>query len=408
MSSCDYVFKIILFNDNYKGKQSFSRRYFHSVFNPSERLTIGVDFHVKTIELDGRSIKFQIWSFGGEERFRFLLPTYCLGARGAILLYDITDPNSLGILSEYIQIIRQKVGTIPIMLIGTKVNLGGNRKVSREEGVSIAENFNLSAFTEILSQDEQKVYYTFQTLAEIIFGESPSYVISTPKPKEYIVNQYLKLKLENNKTNIYVKERLFRQCKYLLLNISKDKINTYDEIESIDEAAEKLDSSMEQGRFHKYSIPPETEFWGHCSNIQAWYENDYATNLLHRNLAFPLLKALVEAGDSLARKVFKEEIARRFESGYPSVVLYLIKEGYLEYLNQEELESILKKSEFFYNLPNLFFDIDVPEWVREKVFDIICDLGCPCCGANFIDVSFNKESIRCRYCKTDYFDKESL
>ncbi|MFX0033447.1 MAG: Rab family GTPase, partial [Candidatus Hermodarchaeota archaeon] len=188
MSSCDYVFKIILFNDNYKGKQSFSRRYFHSVFNPSERLTIGVDFHVKTIELDGRSIKFQIWSFGGEERFRFLLPTYCLGARGAILLYDITDPNSLGILSEYIQIIRQKVGTIPIMLIGTKVNLGGNRKVSREEGVSIAENFNLSAFTEILSQDEQKVYYTFQTLAEIIFGESPSYVISTPKPKEYIVN----------------------------------------------------------------------------------------------------------------------------------------------------------------------------------------------------------------------------
>ncbi|MFX0138942.1 MAG: Rab family GTPase [Candidatus Hodarchaeota archaeon] len=408
MSNCDYIFKIVLFNDNYEGKQSFSRRYLYSIFHPSERLTIGVDFHVKTIELDGRSIKFQIWSFGGEERFRFLLPTYCLGARGAILLYDITDPNSLGILSEYIQMIRQKVGTIPIMLIGTKLNLDANRKVSREVGVSIAEKFNLSAFAEIISKDEQKVYYAFQTLAEILFEESPSNVISIPKPKEYIVNQYLKLKLENNKTNIYVKDRLFRQCKYLLLNISKDKINTYDEIESIDEAAEKLDSSMEQGRVHKYYIPPETEFWGHCSNIQAWYENGYTTNLLHRNLAFPLLKALVEAGDSLAKKVFKEEIARRLESGYPSVVLYLMKEGYMEYFNKEELESILENPEFLHNLPNLFFDINVPKWLREKVFDIICDLGCPNCDAEFVEVSFNKKSIRCRYCKTDYFDKESL
>jgi len=406
MSSCEYTFKIILFNDNYEGNQPFSRKYFSSVFNPSERLTIGVDFHVKTIELDGRSIKFQIWSFGGEERFRFLLPTYCLGANGAMLLYDITDPNSLGNLCEYIQMIRQNVGAIPIMLIGTKFNLSGNRKISREEGVSIAENYYLSAFIEILSQDKQKVYYAFQTLAEIIFGMTPSKVISIPEPKEYIVNQYLKLRLENNKTNIYVNERLLRQCKYLLLDISTDKINTYDEIESIDEAAEKLDSSMEQGRVHKYSIPPETEFWGHCSNIQAWYENDYATNLLHRNLAFPLLKALVEAGDSLAKKVFKEEIGRRLESGYPSVVLYLIKEGYMEYLNKEELESILENPEFLHNLPNLFFDINVPEWLREKVFDIMCDLGCPCCGANFIDVSFNKKSIRCRYCKTDYFNKE--
>ena len=406
MSSYDYIFKIILFNDNYEGKQSFSRRYFYSTFNPSERLTIGVDFHVKTIELDGRRIKFQIWSVGGEERFRFLLPMYCLGAKGAMLLYDITNPNSLGNLSEYIQMIRKKAGAIPIMLIGTKFNLGENREISREEGISIAENYRLSAFTEILSQDEQKVYYAFQTLAEIIFGKSPSNVISIPKPKEFIVNHYLKLKLENNKTNIYVKERLFRQCKYLLLDISTDKINTYDEIKSIDEAAEKLDSSMEQGRVHKCHIPPETEFWGHCSNIQAWYENDYATNLLHRNLAFPLLKALVEAGDPLAKKVFKEEIARRLENGYPSVVLYLIKEGYMEYLNKEELESILENPEFIHNLPNLFFDIDVPEWVREKIFDILYDLGCPHCGANFLRVSFYKESIRCRHCKTDYINKE--
>ncbi|MFX1257954.1 MAG: leucine-rich repeat domain-containing protein, partial [Promethearchaeota archaeon] len=99
-------------------------------------------------------------------------------------------------------------------------------------------------------------------------------------------------------------------------------------------------------------ISPETEFWGHCSNLQAWTENEYDTRLLHSNLAFPLLKKLTESGDPLAKKVFKEEIAKRFMKGHLSVSTYLIKEGYLFYLSKEEFESILDSKAFSELEPN--------------------------------------------------------
>ncbi|MFX0031082.1 MAG: leucine-rich repeat domain-containing protein [Candidatus Hermodarchaeota archaeon] len=163
--------------------------------------------------------------------------------------------------------------------------------------------------------------------------------------KEFKVNEFLKLKLENGKTNIYVKNRVFRQCMYLLLNIPKDKIHKYDHIESIDEAAESLDRSMERDFRVRSQITPEEEFLGHCSNIQAWADNDYDTRILHRNLAFPLLKRLADIGDPLAMKRFKEEVAIRYASGYPSVMQYLTQRGYLNYLTSEEFESIINDIE---------------------------------------------------------------
>lgn len=162
--------------------------------------------------------------------------------------------------------------------------------------------------------------------------------------KEFVINDYLKLKLEQGRTIIYVKNRPFRQCMYLLLNIPVNKVEEYDEIKSIDEAALKLNRKMEQN--HNI-IPPETEFWGHCSNLQAWTDNDYDTRLLHRNLAFPLLKALCDAGDPMAKRKFKDEIAIRFATGHPTVIMFLTHSGYLNYLTEDEFESLL-------------IDIDIP------------------------------------------------
>ena len=126
--------------------------------------------------------------------------------------------------------------------------------------------------------------------------------------KEFIVNEYITLKLEDGKVNIYVNGELFRQCKFLLINIPIEEISSFDDIESIDEAAERLSRNLEH---HKIEIPPETEFWGHCSNLQVWVEHNYDTKLLAQNLAFPLLKKLSSL-DPIARRIFKEEIAKRF------------------------------------------------------------------------------------------------
>ena len=172
--------------------------------------------------------------------------------------------------------------------------------------------------------------------------------------REFIINDYLTLKLIKNKTFIYVAGKKFRKCATLLLNIPVEEIKSLNEIDSIDEASEKLTRSLDNRK--NLNISPETIFWGHCSNLHVWYENDYDTRLLHRNLAFSLLKKLTEVGDSRALKVFQEEIAKRIMSGNQTVMKYLIIENYLSYLSKinlktlfstilEELKSEIKKFE---------------------------------------------------------------
>ena len=150
--------------------------------------------------------------------------------------------------------------------------------------------------------------------------------------------------MEEGRTNIYIDGEIFDHCKFLFLDIPVEKINHFDEIGSIDEAAEQLGSSV---KHRVIDIPPEAKFWGHCSNLQAWAENNYDTRLLRSNLAFPLLKKLTEVGDPLAKNVFKEEIAKRLESGNENIRNFLFNEGYTKYLSYEELlSSLLDPKEF--------------------------------------------------------------
>jgi len=170
---------------------------------------------------------------------------------------------------------------------------------------------------------------------------------------EFKVNDFLTLKLEDNKTFIYVKGKKFIQCIRLFLQISPQESEFYEEIESIDEATEIYDkflynNTIVQGdqakptRKYNYSVAPEEEYWGHCSNIQAWAEHDYDTRLIHSNLVFQLLKELMFAGDPKAKAIFEEEIAIRFESGYFSVVAYLLEQGYLLYIDKARLKTLLE------------------------------------------------------------------
>ncbi len=160
------------------------------------------------------------------------------------------------------------------------------------------------------------------------------------------INDHICLKLENSRTNIYVDDKLFVQCKYLLLNIPRSEFESTKLINSIDEAAELLDNSLEIQNNTTAFLTPEAQFWGHCSNLQAWYESNYDTRLLHSNLAFPLLKKLTEAGDKIAKKVFKDEIAKRFEGGNLNSVEFLLENEYLNYLNREEIECLLDQAAF--------------------------------------------------------------
>jgi Leucine-rich repeat (LRR) protein len=154
--------------------------------------------------------------------------------------------------------------------------------------------------------------------------------------KEFRINKFLSLRLEYPNTVIYVGDKKFRTCKYLLLDINIEKTELED-IESMDEIIEIYSKDT---RNENPILNPDTEFWGHCSNIQAWAENDYNTRFLDMKLAFPLLKKLSDVGDPTAKKVLKEEIAKRLQENAPSVRQYLIEEGYVNSLSGDELNAI--------------------------------------------------------------------
>ncbi len=175
---------------------------------------------------------------------------------------------------------------------------------------------------------------------------------------EFRINEYITLKLEHNRTNIYINNILFRQCKYLLLNLAMDNIPEYDEIESIDEAMEMYSRKNET---NKTMLDPETEFMGHCSNLQAWVENDYNVNILHSKLSFPLLKQLMLLGDKKAIIVFKETMVDVLIKGGEKAVVYFLYDTDNSYLNMFELEE----------LEVLFDDIDIKS---QKILRMISKL----------------------------------
>lgn len=152
--------------------------------------------------------------------------------------------------------------------------------------------------------------------------------------KEFVINSHLSLKLEEGKTKIFVDGEEFLICKAVILNIPKDKIS---EVRSMDDILEVSEIIEDEEEFTKYSITPLTEFWVHCSNLQVWAENNYNADLLQTNLAFPLLKRLVDLGDIKAKRIFKEEIARRYAHGTYDTQNFLEFEEFLDYLTREEL-----------------------------------------------------------------------
>ena len=191
---------------------------------------------------------------------------------------------------------------------------------------------------------------------------------------EFIVSDFISLKLENGKTSLYVNGKLFNQCKYLLLEIPEKKLNLFDELDSIDEISELLDKSNEFEKTKKnFVVSPETEFWAHCSNLQAWTENGYDTRLLHRNLAFPLLKELSKTGDKLAIQRFKEEIARRYKYGNWTVRAFLFDAKYISYLSIDEIiNGMLTPEDAIFMEKLLETQID---YSLVPCFDLIRDLG---------------------------------
>lgn len=169
----DATFKIVIFGDAGCGKTTLTQRYLTNLFVSDSKMTIGVDFEVKSLELDEKKVKLQIWDFGGEERFRFLLPTYVKGANGGLFMYDITNYSSLAHIDDWLVVIKKKIDTLfPIVVVGGKADLADDREISSEEGIKIAQTRDADGFIECSSKTGENVEKSFQALTKLMLQKS--------------------------------------------------------------------------------------------------------------------------------------------------------------------------------------------------------------------------------------------
>lgn len=171
----DATFKIIIFGDADCGKVELTQRFLTNLFVSDQTMTIGVDFEVKSLTVNGYKVKLQIWDFGGEERFRFLLPTYVRGARGGIFLYDITNYSSLAHIDDWLSVIRKEIRAediFPILVVGNKAHLVNDREVPGAEGIRIAKSRGVNGFIEVSAKTGENVEKAFKALTGLMLDDS--------------------------------------------------------------------------------------------------------------------------------------------------------------------------------------------------------------------------------------------
>jgi Ras-related protein Rab-8A len=176
----DATYKVVIFGDAGCGKTTLTQRFLTNLFKSDTRMTIGVDFEVKSMDINAKKVKLQIWDFGGEERFRFLLPTYVRGANGALFMYDVTNYSSLAHIDDWLLVVRREIkkeqDAFPIIVVGGKADLIDDREVTGDEGINIARSRAIDGFIECSSKTGENVEETFDALTRLMMQRVRQYL----------------------------------------------------------------------------------------------------------------------------------------------------------------------------------------------------------------------------------------
>lgn len=163
-----FILKILTAGEGGVGKTTLLHRYVEGKFSANTRMTIGVEFFLKETEINGNQCTLQLWDFGGQERFRFLLESYVLGAKGAMLMFDLTRMSSLENLEQWLNIVRKGDRDLPVLFLGTKLDLADEIQVDDDYALSFLEEFNLIDFLKISSKTGENVGQAFSKLTKKI------------------------------------------------------------------------------------------------------------------------------------------------------------------------------------------------------------------------------------------------
>jgi len=162
------VVRLLTLGDSGAGKSSLLLRYTQNDYSSEYMPTIGIDFRLKTMEIDGRVVKVQVWDTAGQERFRTITHNYYRGAHGIALVYDVTHENSFINIRKWIQDVHTFAEqSVNIVLIGNKCDLEQKKVVDSQRGASLAEEYDIKFF-ETSAKADINVQAAFSSLVEAV------------------------------------------------------------------------------------------------------------------------------------------------------------------------------------------------------------------------------------------------
>ncbi|KAJ3444219.1 rab gtpase [Anaeramoeba flamelloides] len=164
----DYLIKLLMIGDSGVGKSSLLLRFAEDSFTPSFITTIGIDFKIRNVEMDGKKIKIQVWDTAGQERFRTITTAYYRGAMGILLVYDVTNEKSFLNVRNWIKNIETHASeNVCKMLIANKADLTTERVVDDKRGEELANEYGIP-FYATSAKTNMNVDESFLELTKVV------------------------------------------------------------------------------------------------------------------------------------------------------------------------------------------------------------------------------------------------
>ena len=172
----DFLYKLLMIGDSGVGKSSLLLRFASDQFEDSYMTTVGLDFKIRTVEVDGKVVKLQMWDTAGQERFRPITSSYYRGAQGIVVVYGLDDKKSFENVKQWVEEIDRYAGEgVVKLLVGNKCDVEA-RQVTREEAEKFAEELKMR-YMETSAKTGENVEETFMLTAREIKAKG------VPKPK---------------------------------------------------------------------------------------------------------------------------------------------------------------------------------------------------------------------------------
>ncbi|XP_062415971.1 EF-hand calcium-binding domain-containing protein 4B isoform X2 [Pungitius pungitius] len=167
----DRLFKVVLVGNSSVGKTSLLRSFCEGRFRPSTTATVGVDYSVKTLTLDNMQVAMQLWDTAGQERYRSITKQFFRKADGVVVMYDVTVEESYRAVRPWLSNVQEAAGEgIPILLLGNKMDMDGDREVSFKEAEQLARE-NKVMFFEVSAYTAKNVTESLTRLARVLMEQ---------------------------------------------------------------------------------------------------------------------------------------------------------------------------------------------------------------------------------------------